>query len=180
MDWRKAVNTCILPIKKREEWYRWYKDIRAATPTVGPNGRASSSWVSKGGATSQVWGDRHARCHHLVPQEQPRQGVLWVGLQQRAMWVGSALWCWRGKAILWNSGDDGATLAALECRESVQRGMFSSIRNVQNGSCSVLDLRVACLPFLPCYFPLFEWKYLSYTCHITILETYNYSGFTGS
>lgn len=26
-------------------------------------------------------------------------------------------------------GGDGATLAALECRESVQRGMFSSIRN---------------------------------------------------
>ena len=167
-DWRKIVNACILPMKKREEWYRWYKDIRAATPTVGPNSRASSSWVSKGGATSQVWGDRHAGCRHLVSQEQPRQGVLWVGLQQRAMWAGSALWCWRGKAILWNSGGDGATPVALECRASVQRGIFSSIRNLQNCSCYVLDLRVACHPFLLCYFPLFEWEYLSYTCHTTV------------
>ena len=98
----------------------------------------------------------------------PRQGVLWVGLQQRAMWAGSALWCSRGKAILWNSGGDGATPEALECRASVQRGIFSSITNLQNCSCYVLDLHVACHPFLLCYFPLFEWEYLSYTCHATV------------
>lgn len=143
---------CILPIKKRE-WCGWYKDIRAATPTVGPNDRASSSWVSKGGATSQVLGDRHAGCPHPVPQKQPRQGVLWVGLQQRAMWAGSALWSWRGKATLWNSGGDGATLVALECKASVQRGIFLSIRNLQNCFSYVLDLLVACHPFLLCYFP---------------------------
>lgn len=63
---------------------------------------------------------------------------------------------------------DGATPVALECRASVQRGIFSSMRNLQNCSCYVLDLRVACHPFLLCSFPLFEWEYLSYTCHTTV------------